>query len=448
MRQGRQSNLEFLTSVAHRWRAVGSASAAFLARTTNATLSYLSSILYARILNIEDFSSVISWTSFANLSAILLAVGVPTYVSREISRARANQRSAVLTAQFVFGTRMCFASAIVLVGIGFGFSNFVAFRAGSDQKLLPFLSFCSSAISIFAAYYAAVILAFDRVKSSLWLSTTPLLVTTSAAALIYFLKIPTAAVGIAVLALGGFLVAALVGRLLAKSETNAFASAAALTVSPSYISWLGRSAAIGINQVLASSLTQVDILLLGRVGAAEDTSMYFAASRLAFITTFFFVATASIIGPRISFLSAEADRSRLEKYCRDMALLSFIVAALIALFVVIARNQLLALFGDQFVLASPLLLTLTLGWLLSLGFGFSQIVLVMTGFEKDASTVLVSTLSINVVGDLLVIPTFGAYGVSWVAVASMIWMASLSSFAVRRRLGLKIDVISALRARS
>lgn len=183
-------------------------------------------------------------------------------------------------------------------------------------------------------------------------------------------------------------------------------------------------------------LVQADVALLGLLAGTTEAGIYSVASRLVTVIAFGITAVNIILAPRIAALHAEG---RLDELQHAVRLASWLVAGYavpVAVALAVAGRFLLALFGPAFTAAYPVLMVLAAGQLAIVAAGSVGFLMTMTGFQRDATRVLVASAAAAVVLNVWLIPRFGALGAAAGTVAGIILRTVVLTILVRRRIGI------------
>ena len=183
--------------------------------------------------------------------------------------------------------------------------------------------------------------------------------------------------------------------------------------------------------------TWLGILLVGALASTKEAAIYAAASRFVIVGAYALQAVGMAIAPQISALFAEDARERIEDLYRLatwwLMALSWPVYATMAVF----APFLMGIFGPEFVAGKTALLILSLAMLVNLGTGNVTMVLLMGGKSSWNLFNAVVALTVNVMLNVLLVPTFGASGAAVAWAASLVFVNVAPVFEVRFLLGLR-----------
>lgn len=167
---------------------------------------------------------------------------------------------------------------------------------------------------------------------------------------------------------------------------------------------------------------KTDTLMLGYIQAPEVVGIYSVASRGAGIINFILVAVNSAIAPIIAQLYAANSLNQLQKLITKSSQKTFIISLLAASCFALLGTWFLRLFGSEFIQGYRALVILCIAQVFNAFIGSVGILLDMTGHEKD-SAVGISISSVgNIILNTLLIPRWGMEGAATAtALSIVIW---------------------------
>ncbi|MEZ5597435.1 MAG: oligosaccharide flippase family protein [Pseudomonadales bacterium] len=161
-----------------------------------------------------------------------------------------------------------------------------------------------------------------------------------------------------------------------------------------------------------------DIMVVGSLMPAEQTGHYAAAQRLSSFAGFGLIAVNLIIAPMLPpLLNRNGGHAEAERLLRFGARLATVFVLLTGLCMWLLRDPMLGLFGDGFVAAEPVLGILLLAQLVLAVSGSQITLMMMSGNERPALTVLGFCSALNLL--LCVTLTLGL-GPTGAAVAMLV----------------------------
>ena len=110
------------------------------------------------------------------------------------------------------------------------------------------------------------------------------------------------------------------------------------------------------------------------------------------------------------------------------------------LVLIFSGENILLLFGHDFVSAQPALAILAVGRLTDVAFGSAALVLSMTGYQRIAAVTFASVVVINFMLNLFLIPKFGIEGAAFASIISLVIAKLILSSYTRSKAGLRVTV--------
>lgn len=168
-----------------------------------------------------------------------------------------------------------------------------------------------------------------------------------------------------------------------------------------------------LSDLLSASLERLDVLLvaifIGEVGAG----MYGASNRLILAGQLMMIATAQSMAPLLSanFLKGRNDEA--QRVLRTIS--GWNVTLLWPVFICLAfgSRTALSVFGTEFTDASSLVVVLSVAFLIIIGLGMGDTLLMMTGDSVASLVNHAVTLAIMIGSAVLLLPSVGIVGAAW-----------------------------------
>ncbi|UFX82745.1 polysaccharide biosynthesis C-terminal domain-containing protein [Candidatus Absconditicoccus praedator] len=188
------------------------------------------------------------------------------------------------------------------------------------------------------------------------------------------------------------------------------------------IIFFGMSALIASNAMLI--IKNIDLQMLLVIGGAESAGYYTNYMSLMAIVMFFLSPILGILFPIISELKSKGQMDKLE-LLQDFLYKYFIVFAFSIIFLlgVFGEEISVILFGEEFLYSGTLLTYLVIFAVFKLIFTINLAILMGIGEAKKRTNILVAVMILNIILNILLIPTLGALGagiatgVSWAVIA-------------------------------
>jgi O-antigen/teichoic acid export membrane protein len=196
--------------------------------------------------------------------------------------------------------------------------------------------------------------------------------------------------------------------------------------------WRGKLYKMATPMLISSSLFLViswsDTLMLGYYLTEDRVGVYRIVFKIATLITFAQFALNTVVAPMVSALHEKG--TALDELTTKVARLNLITAGPIFVGIVLFGPWLIGMFGVSTASAAyPWLVILAFGQLINAFAGPGLNILNMTGYEKSARNTMLVVVVLNVLLNLLFIPTLGPLGAAISTTATMVgwnvWAAIL-----------------------
>jgi O-antigen/teichoic acid export membrane protein len=185
-----------------------------------------------------------------------------------------------------------------------------------------------------------------------------------------------------------------------------------------------------------------DTLALGILSDTEQVGIYGLALRISGTVAFALVAINSVVAPQFASLHSSGRHSELEALARRSSFWTLAVASPLILIFLIFPAEILGLFGEQFTAGAWSLRLLALAQLVNVSTGQLTSLLIMTGHEKLMRNNMIFSAALNIAGNLVLVPRFGALGAAISTAVSISAMKLIAWWIARHKL--QINTISYL----
>ncbi len=203
-----------------------------------------------------------------------------------------------------------------------------------------------------------------------------------------------------------------------------------------------RTLSAGLDQ----SILWLDVVLVGILAGTAAAGVYGGVSRLVAAGLIVDVAIRVVVSPRFSALLHEGRLREVQELYRIAAMWLVFLSTPIYIILGVFAPTVLGWLGPGFVEGAPALAVLGLGAVITLMAGNIHSVLLMGGYSGWAALNKVVVLTINVLGNILLVPVIGIMGAALSWAASMLIDAVLASVQVRILIGVRVEVLAVLRA--
>ncbi|KRF21594.1 flippase [Paenibacillus sp. Soil787] len=182
--------------------------------------------------------------------------------------------------------------------------------------------------------------------------------------------------------------------------------------------WLSESTTLMVNSGMYLILGQLSVVMVGMMHGTSESGIFSAAVRIATMVSFAITSINMIAAPIISECYAKGDMKQMQRICTLSGRSGFLFAGLVFLAVLLLGPWLLGMFGEEFRAGQPALLLLSLSHLIHAYCGQSGTVMTMTGQQRASSRYLMIATGMNIVLNLLLIPSMGMVGAATAGLVS------------------------------
>lgn len=185
-------------------------------------------------------------------------------------------------------------------------------------------------------------------------------------------------------------------------------------------------------------LSWTDTLMLGYFEGNTSVGIYNTTFKLATLANFPIMAVSAYVAPRLSEWFGKDDNKVFKQLIKQSSRLALMGALPIILVLALAPETLLGVFGDEFRVASFLLYILLVGQLVNSLTGLGGDALQMTGNHRVFSVIVFVFAVVNIVLNLLLIPTFGYHGAALASIISLSGWKLVCAFVVWRKYSVSV----------
>ncbi len=185
-----------------------------------------------------------------------------------------------------------------------------------------------------------------------------------------------------------------------------------------------------------------NVLLVGFLAGPTAAGAYFAAERLAQLSSIPTSIVSSVNQPEMAAAVAQGRRKLLHKLTRQAAHTGLWPTLGMAVTLAVFAGPMLSLFGKEFASASPVLIILVLGVLAKTATGPVSDLLLMTGHQRFLPRVMMFTALLHLLGLWLLVPALGAVGAAITSALSGLLSSIWLLLFVRRELAINPTIFA------
>lgn len=404
----------------HAREVIRGAGLAFLLRGLGAGLAFLLNVAIGRLLGAEGAGLYFLALTVTTIMAVIARLGLDNTLLRFIAAGSATGDWGQVKGVFAAGMRYAALSGLVLSLLVLATAPLIASRVFSVPELTMPLRVMSIAVFTMAMLMllAESLKGLKRIRDSMLVSGA--IYPAVALAMIYPLATTLGPTGAALSYVIGTMAATLFGALTWHLLTRNQPSRTPIDQGVLWASARPMWSMAIINQAV---LPWAPLFMLGIWGTVEDSGIFGAATRVATLVSFILVAVNTVIAPKFAELHSRGDLVAIGKLARRFALLVTLAASPVLLLLIFAGDQVMSLFGPDFVQGGTALAILAIGQAVNTLTGSVGYLLLMTGHERDIRNASLLAMLLMFLCALSLIPTFGLIGA---AIASAIAVASMN----------------------
>ncbi len=177
------------------------------------------------------------------------------------------------------------------------------------------------------------------------------------------------------------------------------------------------------------------LIVLGVFASAGEVGIYDVAARTATLSALVLISFGGIFSPMISSLHQRGLTADLGFLYKDVSRWTFTGALVFFLVTALLAKDIMAFFGEDFVVGWPVIVIVAAAQLFNSSVGPTARVLAMTGRQRMVMIATVSSAIVAVIANLLLVPSYGIFGAAVATATALVVSNTLSLFFVRRFLG-------------
>lgn len=191
--------------------------------------------------------------------------------------------------------------------------------------------------------------------------------------------------------------------------------------------------------------SQVDVLMLGMLAGPSAAALFQVCIQTMAVLMLIRMQLGYTIAADVARLWKAGDVSAIPLICRPASVTNAGVSmAVFVAIVLFGEMYLEAVFGAEFGQASLSLIIVAAAWLIASTFGMVGTVMIMTGHQKYTLFSSGVSMLINIVLNLMLVPTYGPVGAAISLVVSVVWWNASLWWVARVKLGVDLSLFAGL----
>lgn len=168
---------------------------------------------------------------------------------------------------------------------------------------------------------------------------------------------------------------------------------------------------------------------------SSEIAFFASAQRTALLASFVLIAVNLVVAPKFARAFAKGDYNDVNSLSLLSSRLMVAMALPVLLFMFLFPEFLMSLFGEEYVIAAPLLQIMAIGQFINVITGSVGYLLTMTNHEKDFRNVVLFSGPLAIVLAFVLTNEFGLIGAAYATAISLATQNLLAVVMVKKRLG-------------
>lgn len=193
-----------------------------------------------------------------------------------------------------------------------------------------------------------------------------------------------------------------------------------------------------IGGVMSLMINYIDIVMIKSMISVRAVGLYKVASELALMPSIFLRIVNTIFPPMVSKLYHEGDVEAVRKLYEKLTRYLFLISTVIIGFILLFADQILNLYGIQYLEAKHVLIYRAIGQLVNASVGSVWYIVMMTGHQKIRLISIFISALLNISLNYILIPVMGIDGAALASMTSTVFINILGFFVVKLILKSKV----------
>ena len=410
-------------------------------RLTYAALTFLTSILLARLLGKSGLGTYTYSVGWAYLLSVPATMGFDNFVVREIAVYRVQSAWGLMKGLLKWADRTVLIASVAIALLAMLIASFIQGDVSSDKFTGFYIAMMLMPALSLRNVRRGAMRGLNHITTGLLpeLLFDPLILIGSTLAA--YAAIGEALTPLWVIAFYGagsgitlFIVSQFLKRTLPEQTLKAQSEYKGKF-------WFSAALPFMLLESIPILNSQIDVLMIGSFKGLAEVGLYSPVNRGAQLITFILMAVSSSLAPTVASRYANGELGKLQKTITSGVRTVAGVALLFALSLGIGSYWYLSLFGPEFTEGQNALYIFCAGNFLYTSLGLSYMTLNMTGHERAAVVIGWGAMTVNVVLNILLIPRWGIEGAALATSIGSTLGALVGVMVVKRKLGIDATVL-------
>jgi O-antigen/teichoic acid export membrane protein len=192
---------------------------------------------------------------------------------------------------------------------------------------------------------------------------------------------------------------------------------------------------VWVGSIFNNILQWGSLVIAGFFISAAEMGLLAAAQRTSLLIGFVLITINFIVAPMFASLYKEGEIGKLRNLSRMACRLNIAAAIIPVVICTLFPKFVMALFGEEFVSAAPLLVALSLGQLINVATGSVGFLLLMSGHERTMKYITICSGTISIFLLIILCQSHGVLGAAWAMATGMAIQNLAALYFVKRYLG-------------
>ncbi len=406
-------------------------------KVLNSALLYLNSILLARVLGTYGFGLYSYAWAWVNLLLIPATLGIEGLILREITVYQTQSDWTLAKGLLNWGNKLVLTTSIcvaITACIIFGLTNS---DLSSDRLTLIWVAMVSLPFLALSRLRKSAMQSINRIVMGQLpeMFVSPLILSIFLLLIVFIIPVKITVVDAMIVKTLVTTIAFIIGAILLQTNLSIKIKKAI----PQYQKkiWFTKALPMLLIGSMYIINNQTDTIMLGFLSSPKEVGIYTVANRGAGLIGFVSVAFNTSLSPTFASLYTSGNKKQLQKIVTQCCRIVFVIALAMTLVLIIFGQNLLSLFGTEFIAGQSVLTILSIGQLINAFTGSVALLLMMTGYEKYTAIGVSSSALLNIILNTSLIPRWNAEGAAIATTISMVFWNIILVFFARQKLKIK-----------